>query len=704
MVSRMMVAVMLLALGQAALAGEVLRLQAGEVKPNDVSSLSRFMATADRAQLASTRLYVVQFKDAIKNQDRELLNSKGLRLHQYLPDDAFLVEGEPSAIRAATELSQVQAVIPFLPQWKKSQDLPKASVFNQEQVAMVHVQLTSEAKAKAFASELGARGQILEGKGDSYFVRVALNQIDEVTKLDSVLWVQAYQPMKLQHIDMREATVTYGAISPLDGDYTDLTGFESGTRIMGFDETWGRGLTGKNQTVSMADTGLDSGNKSTLFGDFANVSKGYSFGIGANDWADSMGHGTHVAGSVMGGGVASGGKIRGGAFEAQMIPQGMWSPVIDNLTVPAKLKQLFEPAFADGARIHTNSWGGGQVPGAYDNYAAQVDTFVWENPDMLILFAAGNNGVDKNKDGKIDMNSMASPGSAKNVLTVGASENLVLKGGIQRKLGELLNGEPWGTEPLKSDTLSNSADGMAAFSSRGPCRDGRIKPDIVAPGTNVLSNCSHVQGASPLWGNYNPDYCWSGGTSMSTPLAAGAAAVLRQYLASEWNNTAPSAALMKALLMNSADDMYPGQYGTGATQELPTRAPNSIEGFGRLNIDKATPPKSTDYYYEMIDQKVGVGTGETFTQNISVPAGSVRVTLVYTDAPGAPNAAKALVNNLDLEVSSSAGTKTSASTVDNSEQILLSNVAAGTLTLKVVGKSVPQGRNGKQHFAVVVTR
>lgn len=132
MVSRMMVAVMLLALGQAALAGEVLRLQAGEVKPNDVSSLSRFMATADRAQLASTRLYVVQFKDAIKNQDRELLNSKGLRLHQYLPDDAFLVEGEPSAIRAATELSQVQAVIPFLPQWKKSQDLPKASVFNQE--------------------------------------------------------------------------------------------------------------------------------------------------------------------------------------------------------------------------------------------------------------------------------------------------------------------------------------------------------------------------------------------------------------------------------------------------------------------------------------------------------------------------------------------------------------------------------------------
>ena len=107
MVSRMMVAAMLLALGQGAFAGEVLRLQAGEVKPKDVSTLSRFLATADRAHLANTRLYVVQFKEAIKNQDRDLLISKGLRLHQYLPDDALIVEGEPATLRSATDHSSI---------------------------------------------------------------------------------------------------------------------------------------------------------------------------------------------------------------------------------------------------------------------------------------------------------------------------------------------------------------------------------------------------------------------------------------------------------------------------------------------------------------------------------------------------------------------------------------------------------------------
>jgi subtilisin family serine protease len=89
----------------------------------------------------------------------------------------------------------------------------------------------------------------------------------------------------------------------------------------------------------------------------------------------------------------------------------------------------------------------------------------------------------------------------------------------------------YSVEPIASDLISNNANGMAAFSSRGPADDGRIKPDIVAPGTNIISNKSHYPGAQLLWGQHetNPDYVYSGGTSMATPLTA-ARHLVRQWL------------------------------------------------------------------------------------------------------------------------------------------------------------------------------
>lgn len=583
------------------------------------------------------------------------------------------------------------------------------------------VQLGADELGSEFVAKIDQIPQIeiLSGEGNAYYLRLEMGQLNYLASLDEVLWIQPFSAMKplvMEFPENRGIHLMDSATGP--GDYSDLTGFESGTKVLGFEEAWAKGYNGSGQIVSMADTGLDSGEVKTLIGDVrAQVLKGYSYGIGATNWSDPMGHGTHVAGSVLSNGDASGGLIRGGAFGAQMIPEGMWSPIIDNLTVPPKLAKLFSSAYADGARIHTNSWGGGQLPGAYDSYASQVDDFIWSHPDMLILFAAGNNGVDGNKDGRVDENSMASPGSAKNVLTVGASENLLNKGGIQKTLGELLNGDPWGVEPLKSDTLSNNPNGIAAFSSRGPCLDGRIKPDVVAPGTNIVSTCSTVKGASPLWGNYNPHYCYSGGTSMATPLVAGAAAVLRQYLNQAWNLPQPSAALMKAVLMNSADDLFPGQYGTGPGQELPQPAPNSHEGYGRVNIDRATSAQALEYYYGLIDQPEGVATGETWTQTVKVPGGPVKATLVYTDAPGAPNAKRALVNNLDLEMETVSPSQTSTdtdemtpqlvkstNTTDNAEQVALADVPAGEVIVRVTGVNVPKGRNGKQGFAVVISR
>ncbi|MEK7790051.1 MAG: S8 family serine peptidase, partial [Deltaproteobacteria bacterium] len=102
-------------------------------------------------------------------------------------------------------------------------------------------------------------------------------------------------------------------------------------------------------------------------------------------------------------------------------------------------------------------------------------------------------------------------------------------GGIQKPWGKFKEADKkWGAEPIASDMPSNNPNGLAAFSSRGPTPDGRLKPDVVAPGTNVLSARSHMPNSEKLWGEYNEHYLWSGGTSMATPLVSGSAALVRQ--------------------------------------------------------------------------------------------------------------------------------------------------------------------------------
>ena len=76
--------------------------------------------------------------------------------------------------------------------------------------------------------------------------------------------------------------------------------------------------------------------------------------------------------------------------------------------IPENIGDLFLQAYQAGARVHTNSWGGGEF-GAYDEQSHDLDAFVWEHKDMVILFAAGNDGKDVNRDGKIDTESITPP-------------------------------------------------------------------------------------------------------------------------------------------------------------------------------------------------------------------------------------------------------------------------------------------------------
>jgi len=257
---------------------------------------------------------------------------------------------------------------------------------------------------------------------------------------------------------------------------------------------------------------------------------------------------------------------------------------------------------------------------------------------MVILFAAGNDGRDASKDGIIDPAQIGGHSAAKNCITVGASENdrpdLKL---TYKRFG-------FRVQPIMNDRLSNNPAGMAAFSSRGPTKENRIKPDVVAPGSIVLSAHSHKAPRNTSFGVYpDPKWFYEAGTSMATPLVAGCVAVIRQTLVAH-DVPKPTAALIKALLINGAKDL-PGQY-------IPSEAgpsPNNSSGFGLVDLaNSIILPGAQDKAGFLDGRPLTQGEKEEFTINISDDlqgARDLKITLVWSDPPGAY-----LQNDLDLIV------------------------------------------------------
>jgi len=490
----------------------------------------------------------------------------------------------------------------------------------------------------------------------------------------------------------------------------------------------GLGLSGAGEVIAVADTGLDSGNAASIHRDFAGriqailsypiapVFTPYVTNPGADDGAADLdsGHGTHVTGSVLGDGSAStgvagvGAPIRGLSHRARLVFQAIeqelaWRNPADEAEygryllagIPSDLKKLFQDAYDRGARIHSNSWGGGD-PGAYDEQCEQLDEFVWNHKDFCVLVANGNDGTDADGDGAINPMSVSSPATAKNCISIGASENL------RRFFDSNTYGRWWPRDypqaPFHDDPMADDPEQVAAFSSRGPTRDGRIKPDLVAPGTYVLSTRStRIASNNVGWAGFGPSrlYFYMGGTSMATPLAAGAVGLVREYLRTKKGQQRPSAALLKATLVAGATRL-------GATAGA---LADNHQGFGRIHLDRVlapTAPSSATF----LDRGQGLSTGEVHTQEIRVASrqAPLRVVLAYSDAPG-PN----LVNNLNLVLVAPDGTRLvgnqgpgGALTLDarnNVEVVQVANPTPGVWSAQVVGSNVPLG---PQDFALVV--
>ncbi|MBK9294484.1 MAG: S8 family serine peptidase [Oligoflexia bacterium] len=654
---------------------------------------------------------IIQFAGPVQRGWKEELSKNQVELYGYVPENSFIAKiNEPMALENIKKFEFVEAVIPYSAQFKIDQQISVPSVFNKNITTKFSITLTSSSYMSAMLNELEKRGVELAGFiSDRNIILISNTQtVYELAEIDYVEWVEPYAELK--YLD---------DLNPFDGwigkssnrnNFTSMTGYESGTKLMNFEEAHKLGYNGQGVIVGVTDTGLDTGSVEDIHTDFkGQVIKGYIRGLFSKSWGDPQGHGTHVAGSVVGTGAASEGRVRGGAYGAKLVMQSNWTPMVNNALAAPSLEKLFEEPFKnDSAVIHTNSWGQNSNGTRYNAMTASLDEVLWKNPDLLVLFAAGNSGADLNSDGVIDNGSLGTPAGAKNILSVGASKNYVFKGGIQTKVGKLKGAQQkWSVGPMAETTLSDNPMGMAPFSSTGPTQDGRIKPDIVAPGTNILSARSHHPKATLLWGEYDGNYVWAGGTSMSTPLTAGAAAVVYQYLKTKANK-APSAAAVKAALIHNAFDLFPGQFGEGAYQEFKTKRPNPVEGFGRVDVGAVI---KTPYYF--IDDKIGLKTGDKREITLGlekVVAGSkMRATLVYTDAPGAAAALSALVNDIDISLVAPNGAvyypnhNTSPDRVNNVEMIEFEAPLSGAYKLLITAYNVPKGSREKdaQPYALV---
>jgi len=482
---------------------------------------------------------------------------------------------------------------------------------------------------------------------------------------------------------------------------------------------------GRGEVIAVCDTGLDSGDAQDMHPDLAGRVRAlrsypvqddfaqYVDNPGADDGAADRdsGHGTHVAGSALGTGRASRSlarPVRGTAPGARLVFQAVeqelqWiDPALERAYgrfllagIPQDLATLFGWARARGARIHSNSWGGGD-PGAYDAQCEQLDRFVHGHRDFCVVVAAGNDGSDVDGDGRINEGSVTSPGTAKNCITVGASESLRPQFDHERY------GQWWPRDypaaPQRDDPMADDADQVAAFSSRGPTADGRAKPDVIAPGTFILSTRSRrVARNNHAWAAFpaNTDYFYMGGTSMAAPLVAGCLARLRAHLRARGIRR-PSAALLKAALILGARRLP----GIG-----PARAVlDHHQGYGRVDLAAVLAP-GAPAHTKFVDEASSLRTGESAGQAIEVRAGApLRVVLAYTDVPG-----PTLVNDLNLlvhepggRIHAGNGTGGRGLVLDarnNVEVVHVARPARGRWRIQVLGANVP---GGVQDFALAL--
>ena len=424
---------------------------------------------------------------------------------------------------------------------------------------------------------------------------------------------------------------------------------------------------GSGEIVAVFDSGIDATHpdiKPALAGEPGRFRDGVP--------NDTNGHGTHVAGIIAGRGTASNGQIRGVAPGARVRSFSIMDAG-GKLIIPLDLGEMLKLAVDSGAKVINLSWGK-KLRADYDVYGESIDRFARANPEILVVVAAGNEGESVKEQGpRLGFHrpkTIGMPAAAKNVLTVGACCNRDRIPPFAPTWGEL-RGSQFPDPPAGEEPVVAAAAFPAAISSRGPTGFDAVKPDLLAPGTLVLSarggNAALEFIDHPLpaaAGNGVPRYGYLNGTSMAAPMVAGAAVLLRQFLRVKHNTTNPSAALLKALLILAAVRIQNANSHSVLRDAPPVAVgfPDFDQGFGVLNLRNVLPHSTAPKGWVLAFHEVANDSAAALEARVEsdsprrsfrpfkveAPADSaaeLRVALAWTDVSG-----RGVQNLLTLEV------------------------------------------------------
>ena len=675
----------------------------------------------------SSKYSIVQFYEG--KVDSLWLSKNGVEIVSYMPNNAFVVRLNELKKDLIAKSDKVRWIGNYLSNYKisprlygiknKTKDKRNSSINLSVTVFKDYTKKHIPALIKKHLPFASFAIPYNPAYSSNLVLNISNDKINEALSLlasiDEVKWVNVFH---FDTINNTEATSAVQANKASNGVSTDDFYVPGNTPI------WDKGLTGAGQIVAVADSGLDSDEDWFVHYDNGQTVTHIVTESESTNILPQIGtiypdrkvlgyftmplavayehqifefHGTHVTGSVAGDrreainngpngsfsspdtsgydnddGMAPNAQLLfqdcGGSTEREDSDGNLFAPIL------CFSGPMFQQAFNAGARIHSNSYGGANI--GYSSSDASADDMLRNNEDMLILFAAGNDGSDAN--------TISSSSQGKNMLTVGALSH------------------------------GNSSI-LARFSSRGPTDDNRIKPDITATGISIESARGNEQHSTSI--NTSPQRSTQSGTSMSTPITAGSAALMRQYYTDGFYPTGsansadahnPTGPLMKATLINGANTDV-GHF-------------NGDAGWGRVWLENSLPFTGSEQGLRAweITNKDGLKTNEEMLFTIEAKDDQpIIATLTWYDVAGPLGSNKTLVNDLDLSIENNGtlykGNNFSegvsieggqSDTINSVEQVRISSHESGIFTIKVSAPSIPGDGNqnsNRQGFALVVS-
>ncbi|QUV86631.1 S8 family serine peptidase [Chloracidobacterium aggregatum] len=657
-------------------------------------------------EAAGDSYQIVQFNGRAQDAWLAELRQAGIEPLQYIPHQAYLAYVPAAARETAARRDYVRWMGLYQPAYKLSPALQwlltgKAGKPSADGTYLVATFKRSGLEAatkrlenvgKVITVETMPAGAVF----DVLRVRLSPAAVIQAAQASEVMAIEPYVTPTPE--DERNAHVTAGNYTGTGIDNLAAPGYNPQTQF---------GSNGSGITVGVVDDGVEIPSPQGFYITTANAVAGPPRGADSSQ-SFRGGHG-HLCASIIAGttpfpnildprgynyglGVAPGAHIvsvpliTGGAFQG-----GDVTAVNDTVTTL--------PPNGIRATISNNSWGAG-VATDYGTREAQYDAFTRDASQgdgidpLLFVFSSGNNGPGSQ--------TLTRPKAAKNVITVGSSV------GLRPEL------------PSFQGVPNTNIDFISNYSSRGPAADGRIKPDVCAPGQQITGpqSASNQVGFGTLGDGV---HIRGSGTSFAAPHVSGAAAVFSGWWRATNAGQFPAPALIKAALINGAVDMnaeHPGVPGSSSTEPIP----NIAEGWGRINLRNSIPGGVPTVYVNENVPLLDNGQTYVFTGQVANGGQPLRVTLVYTDVPGAPGANPALVNDLDLSVSVGGqtyrgnvfanGLSTPGGNADNRnnvENVFLPPQPAGTpVVVRVAatalnGDGIPGNSDTTdQHFALVI--